>query len=259
MLCFPRQRREYITDKRHHYWLHTFRDRLCEVALPSVVLSWKKMCGSHKVSSVSMVKHSAVHKMPWKWAQWQINSISSFLTSLLPISHPTNSLLPSSFFFFFQNWNADHITPWYLQNMVQTLRSAWQDPAWHTPSWPLYPRLPPSPSTLYSPLLLRLSTRVPLSHHTCPSFHVKHVLFMSSPEKSYVSFIFTGDILCYLFLEDFADIVSSPHPHLTRFSSSINTCGLHLPNCILTICFYPLTVSHLRGGLFLYSLSPDSG
>lgn len=120
----------------------------------------------------------------------------------------------------------------------------------------------PSPTflpVLSPPLPSSLSTHVPLSHHMCPSFHVKHILFTSSPEKSYVLFIFTGDILCYVFLEDFADIVSSPHPLLARFSSSINTSVLHLANCILTICCYPLTVSHLRGGLFLYSLSPDSG
>lgn len=74
-----------------------------------------------------------------------------------------------------------------------------------------------------------------------PTFRVEGVPFTSSPEKSYVSFVFLRDIICHLSLEVFAGtVITSPHPYLARFSASVNARVLHVPNCNSTIGFYSL-------------------
>lgn len=68
--------------------------------------------------------------------------------------------------------------------------------------------LPRLPSYAFHGLFLLML----ISCHMYQSFHREHVFYIFSPENSYLSFIFTKDIICYFFSEVFTNIIHDLTP-----------------------------------------------
>lgn len=163
--------------------------------------------------SQGTVRHSAAHTMPHKWAQWTnefYKSLSNQPLFFQCFVHPIHC----------HRIYSSKLKCWSCHSQIHSEQSP-NSPVWFARPFRLWRQfaslaLSPSPAShtvlVALPSIHGLFPLVPLTCHMYQSFREEHIFFTASAENSYLSFLFTRDMICYLFLKVFADVITSLTP-----------------------------------------------